>query len=98
MTDGIRLSVDAGLARVTFDRPASLNAMDFPMARRWRDVAHEVTSDASVGAVILDATGPAFCAGGGGPGGPAVLAVSMAGSRVYAALTGVWEKNGKSWG
>ncbi|MGY2499218.1 enoyl-CoA hydratase/isomerase family protein, partial [Klebsiella pneumoniae] len=64
MTDGILLSVDAGLARVTFDRPASLNAMDFPMARRWREVAHEVTSDASVGAVILDATGPAFCAGG----------------------------------
>ncbi|WP_270353782.1 enoyl-CoA hydratase/isomerase family protein [Microbacterium testaceum] len=64
MTDGILLSIRDGLARVTFDRPASLNAMDFPMARRWRDVAHEVTSDVSVGAVILDANGPAFCAGG----------------------------------
>jgi len=64
MSDGILLSVDGGLARVTFDRPASLNAMDFPMARRWRDVAHRVTADPSVGAVILDANGPAFCAGG----------------------------------
>ncbi len=64
MTDSILLSIDAGLARVTFNRPASLNAMDFEMGRRWRDVAHQVTSDSSVGAVILDAAGPAFCAGG----------------------------------
>ncbi|SDO28892.1 2-(1,2-epoxy-1,2-dihydrophenyl)acetyl-CoA isomerase [Microbacterium sp. ru370.1] len=74
MTDGILLHVEGGLARVTFDRPASLNAMDFPMARRWRDVAHEVTSDSSVGAVILDANGPAFCAGGD------VVAMSTSGS------------------
>ncbi|WP_285137670.1 enoyl-CoA hydratase/isomerase family protein [Microbacterium sp. lyk4-40-TSB-66] len=64
MTDGILLHVEDGLARVTFDRPASLNAMDFPMAARWRSVAQEVTTDASVGAVILEANGPAFCAGG----------------------------------
>ena len=64
MTDGILLHVADGLARVTFDRPASLNAMDFPMARRWREVAQQVTADPAVGAVILDATGPAFCAGG----------------------------------
>ncbi len=32
MTDGILLHVEGGLARVTFDRPTSLNAMDFPMA------------------------------------------------------------------
>lgn len=64
MTDSILLTVDEGLARVTFNRPMFLNAMDFEMGQRWRDVAHEVASDASVGAVILDAVGPAFCAGG----------------------------------
>ena len=64
MSDSILLHVDGGLARVTFNRPAYLNAMDFEMGSRWRDVAREVTSDASVGAVILDAAGPAFCAGG----------------------------------
>lgn len=64
MSDSILVSRDGGLARVTFNRPAYLNAMDFEMGRRWRDVAHEVTSDDSVGAVILDAAGPAFCAGG----------------------------------
>ncbi|MEU1971513.1 enoyl-CoA hydratase-related protein [Microbacterium sp. NPDC019599] len=64
MTDSILVARDGALARVTFNRPAFLNAMDFEMGRRWRDVAHEITSDASVGAVILDAAGPAFCAGG----------------------------------
>jgi 2-(1,2-epoxy-1,2-dihydrophenyl)acetyl-CoA isomerase len=63
-TDSILVDVQGGLARVTFNRPAFLNAMDFEMGARWRDVAHEITNDASVGAVILDAAGPAFCAGG----------------------------------
>ena len=64
MTESILVTVADGLARVTFNRPASLNAMDFEMGGRWRDVAHEITTDASIGAVILDAAGPAFCAGG----------------------------------
>jgi 2-(1,2-epoxy-1,2-dihydrophenyl)acetyl-CoA isomerase len=64
MTDSILVTRDGALARVTFNRPAYLNAMDFEMGRRWREVAHEVTSDDSIGAVILDAAGPAFCAGG----------------------------------
>lgn len=64
MTESIIVTRDGALARVTFNRPASLNAMDFEMGTRWRDVARAVTSDPTVGAVILDATGPAFCAGG----------------------------------
>src|SRR5436190_18868207 len=63
-TDSILVRVEGGLARVTFNRPEFLNAMDFEMGARWREVAHEITRDASVGAVILDAAGPAFCAGG----------------------------------
>ncbi|BDV32103.1 enoyl-CoA hydratase/isomerase family protein [Microbacterium terricola] len=79
MTESILLSVEGGLARVTFNRPAYLNAMDFEMGGRWRDIAHQVTADPSVRAVILDAAGPAFCAGGdvvamgtSGAGGSAV--------------------------
>ena len=64
MSDTILLTVDDGLARVTFNRPAFLNAMDFEMGTRWRDVAQQVVTDPSVGAVIVDAAGPAFCAGG----------------------------------
>lgn len=64
MSESILLRVEGGLARVTFNRPAFLNAMDFEMGERWREVARAVTEDAAVGAVILDAAGPAFCAGG----------------------------------
>lgn len=64
MSDSILLHIDGGLARVTFNRPAFLNAMDFEMGARWRDIAAAVTADDAVGAVILDAAGPAFCAGG----------------------------------
>ena len=64
MTDSILVSREGALARVTFNRPAFLNAMDFEMGALWRDIAHDITSDDTVGAVILDAAGPAFCAGG----------------------------------
>jgi 2-(1,2-epoxy-1,2-dihydrophenyl)acetyl-CoA isomerase len=64
VSDSILFSLDdSGLARITLNRPASLNAMDFEMAERWREVARAATSK-GVGAVILDAAGPAFCAGG----------------------------------
>ena len=64
MSDTILLRRDGALARITLNRPASLNAVDAEMATRWRDVAAEVAADASIGAVILDAAGRAFCAGG----------------------------------
>ena len=62
--ESILLTRDGGLARLTFNRPASLNAMGFEMGRRWRDLAREVTGDDTVGAILIDANGPAFCAGG----------------------------------
>jgi len=64
MTDSILVTRDGGLARVTLNRPAFLNAMDFEMGARWRAVAHELTADETVEAILLDAAGPAFCAGG----------------------------------
>jgi 2-(1,2-epoxy-1,2-dihydrophenyl)acetyl-CoA isomerase len=64
MTDSILYTRDGALARLTFNRPASLNAMDFEMGARWRDLAHELTADDTIGAIVLDANGPAFCAGG----------------------------------
>ncbi len=64
MSDSIVYTRDGALARLTLNRPASLNAMGFEMGTRWRDLAREITADPTVGAVILDAAGPAFCAGG----------------------------------
>nr|WP_208387858.1 enoyl-CoA hydratase-related protein [Microbacterium halimionae] len=74
VSDSILVSVTEGLARVTFNRPNRLNAMDFEMGARWRDVARAVTTDPSVGAIVLDAAGPAFCAGGD------VIAMSTSGA------------------
>ncbi len=64
MTEPIRLAVHGGLAHITLDRPARLNAIDFEMGDFLRDVATYVTSAAGVGAILLDAHGPAFCSGG----------------------------------
>ncbi len=76
MSDSILLEASEGVARLTFNRPASLNAMDFEMGERWRDLARAVTGDPAVRAVILDAAGPVFCAGGD------VIAMSAAGGSV----------------
>jgi 2-(1,2-epoxy-1,2-dihydrophenyl)acetyl-CoA isomerase len=64
MTDAILFSVDDGLARITLNRPASLNAFDADLAYAWRDVTAEATSRDDVRAILLDAAGRAFCAGG----------------------------------
>ena len=64
MSESILVTVEQGVARLTFNRPTRLNAMDFDMGTRWRDLAHQVTDDPAVEAIILDAAGPAFCAGG----------------------------------
>lgn len=64
MTDSILYTREGAIARVRLNRPASLNAMGFEMGQRWRDLAHEIVADDTVTAVILDAAGPAFCAGG----------------------------------
>ena len=94
MSDSILLTREGGLARVTLNRPASLNAVNFEMGTRWRDIAHEVTSDPAVGAVILDAAGRAFCgggdvmtmasSGGGGGGVSATAEVIHEGIRTWA--------------
>lgn len=64
MPDTVLLEITGGLARITLNRPDSLNAVDAEMAGRWRQVALAVTSDPAVGAILLEAAGPAFCAGG----------------------------------
>jgi len=64
MGDTILLEIGDGLARLTLNRPRSLNAVNSAMAARWRELALQVTSDDAIGAVLIDAAGPAFCAGG----------------------------------
>ncbi|MBF4570695.1 enoyl-CoA hydratase/isomerase family protein [Plantibacter sp. VKM Ac-2880] len=62
--DTILFDVGGGLAHLTLNRPKSLNAIDDRAARRWRDLAIEIAERDDVEAVLFDANGPAFCAGG----------------------------------
>lgn len=64
MTESILFSVDAGLARITLNRPTRLNAFDEATARAWERITAEAVSRDDVGAVLIDAEGPSFCAGG----------------------------------
>ncbi|GAT72151.1 enoyl-CoA hydratase/isomerase family protein [Microbacterium hydrocarbonoxydans] len=64
MSDAILFSVDEGMARLTLNRPARLNAFNADLAYAWREVTAEAVSRSDVKAILLDATGPAFCAGG----------------------------------
>jgi len=64
MTEPILLTVEDGLARLTLNRPASLNAFDADLANAWRDATAEAVSREDVGAILLEGRGRAFCAGG----------------------------------
>lgn len=64
MSDAILFSVDEGMARLTLNRPARLNAFNADVAHAWREATGEATSRSDVKAILIDAAGPAFCAGG----------------------------------
>lgn len=62
--DAILFEVSDGLAHVTLNRPSRLNAVDPAAIGRWQSIAHEIAERDDIGAVLLDASGRAFCAGG----------------------------------
>lgn len=64
MSDEILLSIENGLARLTLNRPDRLNAFNAGLAEAWAATTAEATSRDDVGAILIDAAGPAFCAGG----------------------------------
>ena len=60
----IILTVENGLAHVTLNRPAQLNAINDEGATLWRDIASEIVARDDIRAVLFDGRGRAFCAGG----------------------------------
>ncbi|SJN46963.1 Enoyl-CoA hydratase [Microbacterium esteraromaticum] len=82
MTDAILFTVDDGLARLTLNRPASLNAFDVELAHGWRDATAEAVSRDDVRAILIDAAGRSFCAGGD----VRAMATGMAGGSDLTAL------------
>lgn len=59
----IRLEVDAGLARLTLDRPDRLNGMTNQMVREAHDAVSLVAADTSVRVLVLTGEGRGFCPG-----------------------------------
>ncbi len=64
MSDAVRLSIDAGIARITLARPAKLNVLDGAMIAALVSAADTIEADHDVRVAILTGEGKAFCAGG----------------------------------
>jgi len=60
----IRLERDGNVAIVTLDDPQRRNALSLEVTTQLAAAVDEVARDESVGALVLTATLPAFCAGG----------------------------------
>ncbi len=62
-TTDIRIVVRDGVAEVTLDRPAALNALTLGMAAALRDAFARIAGDPAIRAVLLTGAGRAFCSG-----------------------------------
>ena len=62
--DPVLFHKEAGIGFITLNRPARLNAFDADMAAAWAGVVEEAVGDPGVAAVVIQAEGRAFCAGG----------------------------------
>lgn len=62
----VQLTIDAGsgIARLTFNRPNVLNAIDVPLARALNEQVRLIAEDRRVHCVVLAGNGRAFVAGG----------------------------------
>ena len=64
MPDDVLVTRAGGVATVTLNRPARLNAMSLPMVEHLRDVLTGLAAGSDVRAVVLTGAGRGFCAGG----------------------------------
>lgn len=63
MADTVLYEVSDGLATITLNRPDAMNALDTATKVALRDAAQSAAADSEVRAVLLTATGRAFCVG-----------------------------------
>ncbi|MEU5576971.1 enoyl-CoA hydratase/isomerase family protein [Streptomyces huasconensis] len=63
MADSVLYEVSDGLATITINRPEAMNAMNAEAKVALREAARSAAGDAAVRAVLLTATGRAFCVG-----------------------------------
>ncbi|CAM5470329.1 Enoyl-CoA hydratase OS=Streptomyces alboniger OX=132473 GN=CP975_23320 PE=3 SV=1 [Streptomyces alboniger] len=63
MADSVLHEVSDGLATITINRPEAMNAMNTEAKAALRDALRSAADDPAVRAVLLTATGRAFCVG-----------------------------------
>ncbi|MDI3389292.1 enoyl-CoA hydratase-related protein [Streptomyces sp. B-S-A8] len=63
MADTVLYEVSDGLATITLNRPDAMNAMNTDAKVALRDTLQDAAADTAVRAVLLTATGRAFCVG-----------------------------------
>ncbi|MBM7772534.1 methylglutaconyl-CoA hydratase [Actinokineospora baliensis] len=59
----VHYAVEAGVATITLDSPGNRNALSAQLRRELRDHLETATGDDAVRVIVLDHTGPVFCAG-----------------------------------
>lgn len=64
MTETVLLSISGGVATVTLNRPAMLNAIDVAMAQAFGERVEALAGRDDVRAILIRGEGRAFCAGG----------------------------------
>ena len=63
----VRIDRDGGVAVLTLAAPQRRNALTVEMAQELVAACAQLDGDAGVGAVVIAAEGPTFCAGGDRP-------------------------------
>ena len=98
MSDAVRLErVQPGIAQVTLNRPAKLNAMNYALVQGLHDVLDELAADPSYRVVVLTGEGRGFCAGldlseGASPPSAAGMGRTQAGMTVQKLIAGLVPK------
>lgn len=59
----LRFEVEAGVARITLDRPERRNALSWPLLQELRAALLEADDLRTVAAIVIEGAGPDFCAG-----------------------------------
>jgi 2-(1,2-epoxy-1,2-dihydrophenyl)acetyl-CoA isomerase len=99
-TESVLLEKSDGIATVTLNQPATLNALTYDMVVRLREIVDDLASDANVRTVVLTGAGRGFCSGanllGGtgemlGAGGMGVRAAVLAMNEVLAGIAEMQE-------
>ena len=61
--EGLTVDKEAGVAKLTLNRPEQLNAISIPMAQSLKKALGDIDKDSSLKVLILTGAGRSFCAG-----------------------------------